>query len=201
MRHQEVSGLWDTFKEIWSKGIEDVPDHTSFMKTGEHCHSFSSIFNNDPQFLNKGTYRSLSHCPVTALIGALMAKPQGLQGPKGGFAFTYDVGYCLATCIFCIFKIKFWLIASIAGLGLGTVQAASRAFFARLYRLNRSRNILALFHGRQILCNLWPSCIRIHVSSIRKPASGYSVCCALFRRADNASVCQRRRPEYLKAVF
>lgn len=70
---------------------------------------------------------------ITALSGAfIMAKPIDLWGPKKVVTLSL-VLWCLVAVIayFITVKSHFWIIASIAGLGLGTVQASSRAFFAQ----------------------------------------------------------------------
>jgi len=70
---------------------------------------------------------------TTALVGAfLMARPIDYWGPKK----VVLLSLCLWTTVCCTaFFIKekttFMVVASIAGLGLGTVQAASRTFFTQ----------------------------------------------------------------------
>ena len=69
----------------------------------------------------------------SALAGAvLMAKPTDTWGPK--------VVVIASLCLWCGVVLaaylvqtqtQYWAIAIVAGLGLGSVQAASRAFFAR----------------------------------------------------------------------
>jgi len=70
----------------------------------------------------------------TALIGAAaMARPVDYWGPKK--VVTLSLVLWCAVCIMAYFvtsKWHFWGIAMVAGLGLGTVQAASRAFYAQL---------------------------------------------------------------------
>ena len=70
---------------------------------------------------------------VTALVGAfLLAKPTDLWGPKKVvmvslllWTFVAIIAYFVQT------KLQFWSVACIAGLGLGTVQAGTRAFFTQ----------------------------------------------------------------------
>lgn len=70
---------------------------------------------------------------VTALVGAFaMARKVDFWGPK----VVVSLSLCLwiGVCIFAYFiseKNLFWILAIIAGTGLGTVQAASRAFYAQ----------------------------------------------------------------------
>jgi UMF1 family MFS transporter len=70
---------------------------------------------------------------ATALAGAfVMARPVDYWGPKK--VLSASLLLWTAVCLVAFFvvqKAHFWLLASGAGLGLGTVQAASRAFFAQ----------------------------------------------------------------------
>jgi len=70
---------------------------------------------------------------VTALAGAfLMARPIDALGPKKVTSASLLMWSIVALSAFFIReKITFFMLASLAGLGLGTVQAASRAFFAQ----------------------------------------------------------------------
>ena len=70
---------------------------------------------------------------ATALTGAFaMAKPTDLWGPKK--VVMISLVMWSAVCILAFFvkeKSHFWAVATLAGLSLGTVQAASRAFFTQ----------------------------------------------------------------------
>ncbi len=68
---------------------------------------------------------------ITALLGAfIMAKPVDFWGPKKVVMFSLLMWTSVATiAFFIITKAQFWMLASVAGLGLGTVQAATRAFY------------------------------------------------------------------------
>ncbi|HCC69315.1 MAG TPA: MFS transporter [Nitrospiraceae bacterium] len=70
---------------------------------------------------------------VTALIGAfIMAKPIDLWGPKKVVIASLFMWSAVAILAFFVqSKAHFWAIASLAGLGLGTVQAATRAFYTQ----------------------------------------------------------------------
>lgn len=70
---------------------------------------------------------------VTALSGAFaMAKQIDSWGPKKVVIVSLLLWSSVALLSFFIYvKVHFWIVAVIAGLGLGTVQAASRAFFAQ----------------------------------------------------------------------
>jgi UMF1 family MFS transporter len=69
----------------------------------------------------------------TALFGSFsLAKPIDLWGPKKVVIISLIMWTSVATLAFFVqTKTQFWILASIAGLGLGTVQAASRAFLAQ----------------------------------------------------------------------
>ncbi len=70
---------------------------------------------------------------TTALIGALlMARPTDYLGPKKVVIISLTL-WCMVTLLafFVQTKDHFFLIASIAGFGLGTVQSASRAFYSQ----------------------------------------------------------------------
>ncbi|MCX5718465.1 MAG: MFS transporter [Nitrospirae bacterium] len=68
---------------------------------------------------------------ITALLGAfIMAKPVDFWGPKKVVMLSLLMWTSVATIAFFIAtKAQFWILASVAGLGLGTVQAATRAFY------------------------------------------------------------------------
>ena len=68
---------------------------------------------------------------ITALLGAfIMAKPVDFWGPKKVVMLSLLMWTSVATITFFIAtKTQFWMLASVAGLGLGTVQAATRAFY------------------------------------------------------------------------
>ena len=70
---------------------------------------------------------------VTALIGAfIMAKPIDAWGPKKVLILSLLVwSFVSVIAFFIVSKMHFWILASFAGLGLGTVQASSRAFFTQ----------------------------------------------------------------------
>ena len=70
---------------------------------------------------------------ITALTGAfLMAKPIDAWGPKKVLIISLIIwSFISITAFFVTMKMHFWLLAIFAGLGLGTVQASSRAFFTQ----------------------------------------------------------------------
>jgi len=70
---------------------------------------------------------------VSALIGAfVMARPIDVWGPKKVVIVSLLMWASVATIAFFIqTKTHFWMLASFAGLGLGTVQGATRAFYSQ----------------------------------------------------------------------
>ncbi len=70
---------------------------------------------------------------ISALIGAFfLAKPTDVWGPKKVIMLSLCLWTLVAvTAYFVVSKQQFWLVACIAGLGLGTVQAASRAMYTQ----------------------------------------------------------------------
>jgi UMF1 family MFS transporter len=69
----------------------------------------------------------------TALIGSMvMAKPIDFWGPKKVVIISLLMWtFVAAVAFFVREKLHFWFLASFAGLGLGTVQAATRAFYSQ----------------------------------------------------------------------
>ena len=70
---------------------------------------------------------------VTALAGAfLMARPIDYWGPKKVVSLSLVLWMLVSIVAYFVYhKSLFFVVASMAGLGLGTVQAATRAFFAQ----------------------------------------------------------------------
>jgi UMF1 family MFS transporter len=84
---------------------------------------------------------------VTALCGAfLMARPIDYWGPKWVVALSLVLWAFVAIAAFLTYrKVYFWALASCAGLGLGTVQAASRAFFAQFIPPGRESEYFGVY--------------------------------------------------------
>ncbi len=70
---------------------------------------------------------------VTALAGAfLLSKPTDAWGPKKVVTLSLLLWALVAVAAYFVqAKAQFWFIASLAGLGLGTVQAGTRAFYSQ----------------------------------------------------------------------
>ncbi|MBA4348909.1 MAG: MFS transporter [Thermodesulfovibrio sp.] len=69
----------------------------------------------------------------TALLGAfLLARPIDYMGPKKVVTLSLVLWILVSGAAFFVYdKMHFFFVASVAGLGLGTVQAASRAFYTQ----------------------------------------------------------------------
>ncbi len=95
---------------------------------------FSSIFAATTLgFTNKELIALYILVHVTALTGAfIMARPIDYIGPKKVVSISLLMWTTVTFLAYFINeKSHFWFIAIIAGLGLGTIQAASRAFFSQ----------------------------------------------------------------------
>lgn len=137
--HAASRGLrytWDTFKEIWSRR-ESRMFLIAYLFYEDGVNTvivFSSIFAATTLgFSTKELIGLYLIVQSAALIGAfLMARPIDYWGPKKVVSLSLLMWAAVSLlAYFAYSKSEFWLIASIAGLGLGTVQAASRAFFAQ----------------------------------------------------------------------
>lgn len=137
--HAASRGLrytWDTFKEIWSRR-ESRMFLIAYLFYEDGVNTvivFSSIFAATTLgFSTKELIELYLIVQSAALIGAfLMARPIDYWGPKKVVSLSLLMWAAVSLlAYFAYSKSGFWLIASIAGLGLGTVQAASRAFFAQ----------------------------------------------------------------------
>jgi len=137
--HAASRGLrhtWGTFREIWS-GKESRRFLIAYLIYEDGVNTvivFSSIFaattlRFSPQELI-GLYLVVQ---VTALAGAfLMAKPIDYLGPRKVVTLSLVMWSTVSVIAYFISsKGHFWLVSCVAGLGLGTVQAATRAFFAQ----------------------------------------------------------------------
>jgi UMF1 family MFS transporter len=82
-----------------------------------------------------------------ALLGAFaMAKPIDLLGPKKVVIISLLMWTSVAIIAFFVqTKTQFWLLASFAGLGLGTVQAATRAFYSQFILEGREAEYFGIY--------------------------------------------------------
>jgi len=83
----------------------------------------------------------------TALAGALMmAKPIDTWGPKKVVIVSLLLWISVAAIAFFVQeKSHFWMLASFAGLGLGTVQAASRAFYSQFVPADKEAEYFGVY--------------------------------------------------------
>ncbi len=84
---------------------------------------------------------------ITALAGAfVMARPIDVWGPKKVVTLSLLLWSTVAVAAYFIeLKAHFLILASVAGLGLGTVQAASRAFFTQFIPLGRESEYFGIY--------------------------------------------------------
>jgi UMF1 family MFS transporter len=137
--HAASRGLrytWGTFRDIWA-GKESRRFLIAYLIYEDGVNTvivFSGIFaattlGFKPQELI-GLYLVVQ---ITALAGAfLMARPIDFLGPKKVVTLSLGMWTAVSVIAFLVStKGQFWLLSCIAGAGLGTVQAATRAFFAQ----------------------------------------------------------------------
>lgn len=139
MTHAASKGFrytWNTFRDVWSNRESRIflVAYLFYEDGVNTVIVFSSIFAATTFGFTPGELIMLYiFVQLTALMGAfLMAKAIDYWGPKK--VVTVSLLMWTSVSIFAFFvhsKTEFWVIASIAGLGLGTVQAATRALFAQ----------------------------------------------------------------------
>jgi UMF1 family MFS transporter len=127
---------WNTIKELWRrKEPRKFLIAYLFYEDGVNTVIvFSSIF--AATTLGFGASELIGLylvVQVTALIGAfLLAKPTDLWGPKRVVMLSLLLWTSVAVIAYFVkTKQQFWGVACAAGLGLGSVQAGSRAFFTQ----------------------------------------------------------------------
>lgn len=141
---------WHTLKTIW--GRREVRRFLlAFLIYDDGINTvivFSSIFASSTLGFGPEELVALYMAvQVTALCGAfLMARPIDYLGPKRVVTLSLVLWAFVTITAFLIYnKIYFWALACCAGLGLGTVQAASRAFFAQFIPLGRESEYFGLY--------------------------------------------------------
>jgi UMF1 family MFS transporter len=84
---------------------------------------------------------------VTALAGAfIMAKPMDIWGPKKIVTLSLFLWVLVAiSALFVQTKPQFWAVATIAGAGLGTVQAGTRALYSQFIPSGREAEYFGVF--------------------------------------------------------
>ncbi len=133
---QGVKQAWKTFKELW-KRKEPRKFLIAYLFYQDGVNTvivFSSIFAATTLHFGTGELVWLYiTVQVTALIGAFaLAKPTDTWGPKKVVMLSLVLWTLVAvTAYFVQTKPQFWAVACAAGLGLGSVQAGTRAFYAQ----------------------------------------------------------------------
>jgi UMF1 family MFS transporter len=139
-----------TLKEIW-KGKEARKFLLSYLVYEDGVNTvivFSSIFAATTLgFQTRELILLYIVVQATALLGSLvMAKPIDFWGPKKVVHFSLLLWTSVSAIAFFVHtKGQFWMIASFAGLGLGTVQAASRAFYAQFVPLKKEAEYFGVY--------------------------------------------------------
>ena len=137
--HSASKGIqytWSTFKKIWTqKELRKFLLSYLIYEDGVNTVIvFSSIFAATTLgFKAQELIILYLLVQITALAGAfIMAKPIDLWGPKKVVSISLIMWTAVSIlAYFAQMKSQFFVIAVIAGLGLGAVQAASRAFFTQ----------------------------------------------------------------------
>jgi len=131
-----ISTAWRTLREIWSRkeprkfllsyliyedGVNTVIVFSSSLAATTFGFSQGELI---------GMYLAVQ---ITALGGAfLLSRPTDMWGPKKVVIISLLLWSLIAvTAFFVQTKTQFWFIACTAGLGLGSVQAGTRAFFTQ----------------------------------------------------------------------
>lgn len=84
---------------------------------------------------------------ATALLGSfIMAKPIDIWGPKKVVIISLLLWTSVATVAYVIeTKTQFWFLASCAGVGLGSVQAATRAFYSQFIPYGKEAEYFGIY--------------------------------------------------------
>ncbi len=127
---------WKVFRKIWANR-EQRKFLISYLIYEDGVNTviiFSSIFAATTLHFNpKELILVYLVVQATALAGAfLMARPTDYWGPKKVVVLSLCLWILVSFAAFFVMeKMHFFVIASVAGLGLGTVQAGTRAFYAQ----------------------------------------------------------------------
>ncbi len=131
-----MGAAWKTLKELWHRR-EPRKFLIAYLFYEDGVNTvivFSSIFASTTLHFSTaelvGLYITVQ---VTALIGALvLAKPTDTWGPKNVVSISLVLWTLVVTAAFFVqTKEQYWAVACAAGLGLGTVQAGTRAFYTQ----------------------------------------------------------------------
>ena len=109
---------------------------------------FATIYSTDDLGFSIGEAMGmLALVQVTALAGSLaMAGPTDRRGPKWtvNIVLVWWIGVVIAA-YFCRSKVPFFIVAGLAGLGLGSIQSASRAFLSKLIPKGREAELFGFY--------------------------------------------------------
>ncbi len=127
---------WRTIRELWQRR-EPRKFLIAYLLYEDGVNTvivFSSIFAATTLHFGTGELVGLYIIvQITALIGAFaLAKPTDTWGPKKVVMLSLVLWVLVAVIAFFVqTKTQFWAVACVAGLGLGTVQAGTRAFYTQ----------------------------------------------------------------------
>lgn len=145
-----VKKAWETIKEIWERK-EPRKFLISYMIYEDGVNTVI-VFSGSLAVTTFG-FREMELIALfivvqaTAFLGALMlSKPTDTWGPKGVVSLSLLFWSLICISAFLIrAKSQFWILACVAGLGLGSVQAASRAFFTQFVPRNKEAEYFGVY--------------------------------------------------------
>jgi MFS transporter, UMF1 family len=131
-----IKKAWETMREIWARK-EPRKFLVSYMIYEDGVNTVivfsSSLAATTFGFVQAELIVLYLVVQVTALAGAMMlAKPTDTWGPKRVVSLSLVLWSLVSVMAFLVrSKSQFWVLACIAGCGLGSVQAGTRAFFTQ----------------------------------------------------------------------
>jgi MFS transporter, UMF1 family len=131
-----IKKAWETLREIWDKK-EARKFLLSYMIYEDGVNTVivfsSSLAATTFGFMQGELIALYLVVQVTALAGAfILSKPTDIWGPKRVVSLSLLLWSLVSVSAFLVqAKSQFWFVACIAGLGLGSVQAGTRAFFTQ----------------------------------------------------------------------
>ena len=151
--HSASKGIrytWNTFKNIWGKkeARKFLISYLFFEDGVNTVIVFSSIFAATTLgFKPQELIMLYLLVQITALTGAFaMARPIDFWGPKKVIFLSLLVWVIVSVLTYFVqTKSEFWIIAFLAGFGLGTVQAAARAFFTQFIPQGRESEYFGVY--------------------------------------------------------
>lgn len=151
--HSASKGIrytWNTFKNIWEKkeARKFLISYLFFEDGVNTVIVFSGIFAATTLgFKPQELIMLYLLVQITALTGALaMARPIDFWGPKKVIFLSLLVWVVVSVLSYFVqTKSEFWIIAFLAGFGLGTVQAAARAFFTQFIPLEHESEYFGVY--------------------------------------------------------